>query len=89
MPTSQAEKLLLGEAGEFLVLTRLLRHGHVASQAPRNWKADDILIHGGQSIQLKTTDALCASTAEALSVSSVCCGSRTGSAEGKGNGWPS
>jgi len=54
--TSHAEKVMLGEAGEALVLSRLLRHGHVASLAPRTWKADDILIHGGPSIQVKTSD---------------------------------
>jgi len=54
--TSHNSKVLLGEAGEHLVLSRLLRRGHVASQAPRTWTADDILIHGGQSVQVKTTD---------------------------------
>lgn len=54
--TPHAEKVLLGEAGEHLVMSRLLRHGHLASQAPRTWKADDILIHGGCSVQVKTTN---------------------------------
>jgi len=56
LPTPHNSKVLLGEAGELLVLSRLLRSGHVASQAPRTWAVDDILIHGGQSIQVKTTD---------------------------------
>jgi hypothetical protein len=29
---------------------------HVASQGPRTWKADDILIFGGATVQVKTTD---------------------------------
>lgn len=55
MASSHSEKLLLGEAGEHLVISRLLRHGHLAGQTPRTWRADDVLIHGGQSIQVKTT----------------------------------
>ena len=54
--TPQNSKLLLGEAGEALVLSRLLRLGHLASLAPRNWTSDDILIHGGQTVQVKATD---------------------------------
>lgn len=53
--TTQREKILIGEAGEHLVLSRLLRLGYVASQAPRSWKADDILVEGGWSVQVKTT----------------------------------
>lgn len=55
MSSTQREKVLLGEAGEHLVLSRLMRHGHVASQAPRAWKAEDILIEGGARVQVKTT----------------------------------
>ena len=33
-----------------------MRHGLVASQGPRTWKADDILIQGGLTVQVKTTD---------------------------------
>jgi hypothetical protein len=53
--SSQREKVLLGEAGEHLVPSRLMRHGHVASQAPRASKADDLLIGGGARVQVKTT----------------------------------
>lgn len=50
------KKITLGEAGEFLVLSRLLRRGIVASQGPRTWKADDILTSTGRTVQVKTTD---------------------------------
>jgi len=56
MASPQNEKLLLAEAAEHLVLARLLRLGYPASQAPRTWKADDILIDQGPSIQVKSTD---------------------------------
>lgn len=55
MATRQEEKVLLGEAAEHLVLARLLRRGYVASQAPRAWKADDILGRDGLRIQVKAT----------------------------------
>ena len=55
MPTPQNEKLLLAEAAEHLVLSRLLRLGYPASQAPRTWRADDILIDQGPSFQVKAT----------------------------------
>ena len=55
MPTTAKEKVLLGEAGEHLVLSRLMRHGHVASQAPRAWRADDILVEGGAKVQVKSS----------------------------------
>ena len=55
MATPQEEKVLLGEAAEHLVLARLLRRGYVASQAPRAWKADDILGRDGLRIQVKAT----------------------------------
>ena len=51
----QATRVLLGEAGEHLVLANLLRRGYVASQAPRAWKADDILVQGGPRLQVKAT----------------------------------
>ncbi len=50
------EKILLGEAAEHLVLAGLLRRGHVASQAPRAWKADDILGQNDLRIQVKATE---------------------------------
>jgi hypothetical protein len=53
--SSPKEKVLLGEAGEHLVLSRLMRHGRVASQAPRAWRADDILIEGGARVQVKAS----------------------------------
>ena len=56
MATPQNEKILLGEAGEHLVISRLLRLGYVASQAPRKWRGDDVLIDQGPSLQVKTTD---------------------------------
>jgi hypothetical protein len=56
MAKSHDEKVLLGEAAEHLVLAGLLRRGYVASQAPRAWKADDILGHDGLRIQVKATD---------------------------------
>jgi len=55
MATPREEKVLLGEAAEHLVLARLLRRGYVASQAPRAWKADDILGQDGLRIQVKAT----------------------------------
>lgn len=55
MATSAEEKILLGEAAEHLVLSSLLRRGYVASQAPRAWKADDILLGNGLRIQVKAT----------------------------------
>ena len=55
MATPQERKVLLGEAAEHLVLARLLRRGYVASQAPRAWKADDILGRDGLRIQVKAT----------------------------------
>lgn len=54
MAKPQEAKVLLGEAAEHLVLA--LRRGHVASQAPRAWKADDILGRHGLRIQVKATD---------------------------------
>ena len=56
MAKPQEAKILLGEAAEHLVLAGLLRRGHVASQAPRAWKADDILGRNGLRIQVKATD---------------------------------
>lgn len=57
MAKSQEGKVLLGEAAEHLVLAGLLRRGHVASQAPRAWKADDILGRDGLRVQVKATDS--------------------------------
>ena len=56
MAQSQERKVLLEEAAEHLVLAGLLRRGYVASQAPRAWKADDILCLDGFRIQVKATD---------------------------------
>ena len=55
MATSSEHKILLGEAGEQLVLSRLLRLGFIASQAPRTWRSDDIYLSNGISLQVKTT----------------------------------
>jgi len=55
MKGRQETKVLLGEAAEHLVLARLMRLGCVASQAPRAWKADDILIRDGRRLQVKAT----------------------------------
>jgi hypothetical protein len=56
MANGQNTKILLGEAGELLVLTRLLRYGVVAGQSPRGWKTDDLFSHEGLRVQVKTTD---------------------------------
>jgi hypothetical protein len=55
MAKPMEEKVLLGEAAEHLVLAMLLRHGYVAGQAPRGWKADDILGRGDLRVQVKAT----------------------------------
>ncbi len=55
MANGHERKVLLGEAAEHLVLARLLRRGYVASQAPRTWRADDILVYGGPRVQVKAT----------------------------------
>ena len=54
------DKNLIGAAGEHLVLSRLLRMGLLASQAPRGTRKADILVNpldGGRPvlIQVKTT----------------------------------
>ena len=56
VPTPQVNKVLLGEAGEHLVISRLLARGILAYQAPRNWKSDDVMLESGVTIQVKTTD---------------------------------
>lgn len=48
-------KLALGEAGEHLIVSRLLMLGYTAMQLPNNWQGDDILTKHGFSIQVKTT----------------------------------
>jgi hypothetical protein len=53
------DKALVGAAGEYLVLSRLLSRGLLASQAPRGTRKADILVNpldGGQPrlIQVKT-----------------------------------
>src|SRR5665213_2165335 len=53
MASKQDEKIMLGEAAEHLVLSRLLRRLYFASQGPRGLAADDILIKGGLTIQVK------------------------------------
>jgi hypothetical protein len=55
MAKPQEAKVLQGEAAEHLVLAGFLRRRHVASQAPRAWKADDILGRHGLRIQVKAT----------------------------------
>jgi hypothetical protein len=40
--SSQDDKIRLGEAAEHLVLSRLMRHGHVAAQAPRRYSTFDL-----------------------------------------------
>src|ERR1700722_3005309 len=56
MKKSYNERLFLGEAGEHLVLVRLLRRRILVSQAPRAWADDDILGIDGLRIQVKATD---------------------------------
>ena len=56
MPTPQYSKVMLGEAGEYLVVSRLLARGRLAFLAPRNWRADDVMLESGFKIQVKTTD---------------------------------
>ena len=57
----QDDKLLLGEAAEHLVISRVLREGMLAGQAPRGWKHDDIVVTPIDrsrilTIQVKATD---------------------------------
>jgi hypothetical protein len=56
MGTPQNEKILLAEAAEHLVISRLLLLGYPASQALRTWRADDVLVDQGPSFQVKATD---------------------------------
>jgi hypothetical protein len=44
MLTKQARRVLLGEAGEHLVVSRLLGLGYVAGQLPRTYRADDVYV---------------------------------------------
>jgi len=55
MAIDQNKKLALGESGEQLVVSRLLRLGYTAMQLPNNWQGDDILTKHGFSVQVKTT----------------------------------
>jgi hypothetical protein len=55
---SQQMKVKLGEAGEHLVVSRLLARGLTAGQFPRGYKSDDILVEMGDDIvrfQVKTS----------------------------------
>jgi hypothetical protein len=57
MTTTQDQKVKLGEAGEHLVVSRLLANGYVAGQLPRTYRADDIYVERGTEvvhIQVKT-----------------------------------
>ena len=56
MPTPQNDKALLGEAGEHLVISRLLARGLLTFLAPRGWKSDDVMLESGLTFQVKTTD---------------------------------
>jgi hypothetical protein len=56
MATPANDKMLLAEAAEHLVISRLLRLGYPSSQAPRTWRADDVFIDQGPSFQVKATD---------------------------------
>lgn len=56
----QTDKALLGAAGEYLVLSRLLTKGFLASPAPRGTEKVDIVVtdrdgHASCRIQVKTT----------------------------------
>jgi len=51
----RVNKALVGEAGEHLVLSRLLQGGFVASQSPRGHKSYDIIIARGPVISVKAT----------------------------------
>jgi hypothetical protein len=55
MAVNHNKKRALGEAGEQLVVSRLLRLGYTAMQLPNNWQGDDILTKHGFSVQVKTT----------------------------------
>lgn len=55
--TTQDQKVKLGEAGEHLVISRLLAHGYVAGQLPRSYKADDVYVERRNEVlhvQVKT-----------------------------------
>lgn len=57
MATSQDQKIKLGEAGELLVISRLLSAGLIAGQLPRGYKSDDLYVERGDDvihIQVKT-----------------------------------
>jgi hypothetical protein len=49
------DKIRLGEAAEHLVLSRLMRHGHVAAQAPRGYSIFDLFTVKGMRIQVKAS----------------------------------
>jgi hypothetical protein len=53
--SSQDEKIRLGEAAEHLVLSRLMRHGYVAAQAPRRYSTFDLFTDKGRRIQVKAS----------------------------------
>lgn len=51
------QKRLLGEAGEHLVLSRLLSRGLPAAQRPRAWAGDDVILESGLNVSVKTTSS--------------------------------
>lgn len=59
MATIQQARVLLAEAGEHLVVSRLLGLGYVAGQLPRTYRADDVYVECANRqiihIQVKTT----------------------------------
>ena len=42
MKSDQRQRVMIGEAGEHLVVSRLLARGYVAGQLPRTYKQDDV-----------------------------------------------
>ena len=59
MATPQQTRVLLGEAGEHLVVSRLLGLGYVAGQLPRTYRSDDVYVECADQrivhFQVKTT----------------------------------
>ena len=55
--SSQDDKIRLGEAAEHLVLSRLMRHGHVAAQTPRRYSTFDLFTDKEMRIQVKASRA--------------------------------
>jgi len=57
--SSQDDKIRLGEAAEHFVLSRLMRHGYVAAQAPRRYSTFDLFTDKGKRIQVKASRKGC------------------------------